>query len=318
MLCPHHRAGQWLLGLCVCTCEGEYLCACERVNTCFPWGSLTGWPLDPGSPWVPGSPVPPSVPRLPGGPSCPGNPLSPLKKHQNEQSKGGNGPRGGKGGTGDTEQWFHGVSRAEISGCWAQTWTWRGLRTSASSEGKSSLPLAFQGPPPPLSHTASPLYCFFPTDHEVPTSAPPPTLFLLPRRWPPLLSSLTSSLGRGRLSLLHLLSSPRVPPLPIPTSSSGRVRAVWIHSPPSPLQWLALGSHRLTAASPTQGRFLKRCLGGGSQPQATSPSKKSPQEGAQGQLNDQLPVSRAWQGAVLIAIGINDPLSQVQAWGRDP
>lgn len=46
-----------------------------------PGDSLTGWPLDPGSPWFPGSPVPPSVPRLPGGPSCPGNPLSPFKKH---------------------------------------------------------------------------------------------------------------------------------------------------------------------------------------------------------------------------------------------
>lgn len=53
----------------------------------MPWDSLTGWPLDPGSPWFPGSPVPPSVPRFPGGPSCPGNPFSPLKKHINNTSQ---------------------------------------------------------------------------------------------------------------------------------------------------------------------------------------------------------------------------------------
>lgn len=87
---------------CVRMCEHECLWACECENICIPWGSLTGWPLDPGSPWLPGSPVPPAVPRLPGGPTCPGNPLSPLKKQNKtkhtKMTRGENGSRGGGGG----------------------------------------------------------------------------------------------------------------------------------------------------------------------------------------------------------------------------
>ena len=79
-LCLCHRAGRRLPGLCVHV--SMRVCTCASENICIPQGSLTGWPLDPGSPWLPGSPVPPAVPRLPGAPSCPGNPLSPLKKKQ--------------------------------------------------------------------------------------------------------------------------------------------------------------------------------------------------------------------------------------------
>lgn len=150
------------------------------VNTCVPWGSLTGWPLDPGSPWFPGSPVPPSVPRLPGGPSCPGNPLSPLKKYTKMTNQREiNGSRRGEALNN------HSTGSVNISGCWGNRHRPGGgggvLKTSASLRGKSLFLLWHSGATfRPLSHT--PL--LFIVSSQQTMQSPPPHFH---SRWPSLL-----------------------------------------------------------------------------------------------------------------------------------